>query len=263
MSDIVIRFIFFLGILFALIGAETIIPRKCRVHPRQGRWVTNGIITILNTAMLNIMNIGIPLLAIGAALDANIKGWGFFNQINLPSWIEIITAVIILDFIVWAQHFLSHRIPFMWRFHRMHHSDRDLDVTSGFRFHPIEIALSMIIKIVAVYILGPTAIAVITFEIILNGMAMFNHANLKLPKRLNEMLCKFLVTPDMHRIHHSIYREEHDTNYGFSLSIWDKIFGCYTSQPRDGHAKMKLGLEWQDNNPTKLGWSLWLPFRKL
>jgi sterol desaturase/sphingolipid hydroxylase (fatty acid hydroxylase superfamily) len=263
MSETSVRLSFFLGILAVLIVAEFLLPKKQRVHPRQGRWITNGILTVLNTITLNLMNITMPLLAIGAALDAGNKGWGLFNLTSLPSWLEILIAMVILDFVVWFQHLLSHKIPIMWRFHRMHHSDRDLDVTSAVRFHPIEIAFSMVVKIAVVYLLGPAAIAVIAFEIILNGMAMFNHANLGLPKWLDALLRPILVTPDMHRVHHSIYREEHDTNYGFALSIWDRMFGCYIAQPRDGHEDMKLGLQWQDDRPTKIGWSLWLPFRKL
>ena len=162
----------------------------------------------------------------------------------LCSWFKIIPIIIILDFVIWGQYFLSHKIPFMWRFHRMHHKDRDLDVTKAVRFHPFEIIFSMFIKITAIYLIGVSAVAVIIFEIILNGMAMFNHANLKISSKLEALLRKIVVTPDLHRIHHSIYIEEHNKNYGFSLSIWDKLFKCYLDQPRDGHKNMKLGLKW-------------------
>ena len=262
MSEATIRLSFFLGILAILIVAELYLPRKQRVHPRQGRWVTHGAITVLNTITLNLMNIAMPLLAVGAAMDAGTKGWGLFNLLNLPLWADIVLTVLIFDFVVWFQHLLSHRIPFLWRFHRVHHTDRDLDVTSAIRFHPVEIAYSMLLKIAVVYLLGPAAIAIIAFEIILNGTAMFNHANLRLSNGLDAVLRKILVTPDMHRVHHSIYRDEHDTNYGFAMSFWDRIFGTYTAHPRDGHDDMKLGLQWQDDRPTKLSWSLLLPFRK-
>ncbi len=262
MNEATIRLTFFLGILAVLIIAEFLLPRKQRVHPRQGRWITNGIMTVLNTLTMNVMSIAMPLLAVGAAIDADTKGWGLFNIIDLPLWLDIILTVLILDFVVWFQHLLSHKIPFLWRFHRVHHSDRDLDVTSAVRFHPIEIAYSMLLKIAVVYLLGPAAVAVVAFEIILNGTAMFNHANLKLSKSIDAILRKLLVTPDMHRVHHSIYRDEHDTNYGFALSIWDRIFGTYIAQPRDEHADMKLGLQWQDDRPTKIAWSLLLPFRR-
>ena len=263
MSDTILRLTFFLSILFILIIAEIFLPKKNRIHKRKDRWITNGLITLINTASVNIVHIAIPLIAIVAAIDVSNGKMGLFNIINFPIWIEIILTVIILDFIIWGQHLLSHKIPFVWRFHRMHHTDRDLDVTTAVRFHPFEIIFSMFIKITSIYILGASAIAVIIFEIMLNGMAMFNHANLRIPFRIENVLRKFIVTPDLHRIHHSIYIDEHNKNFGFSLSIWDKIFKCYLDQPRDGHKDMKLGLKWQNDKPTKLGWSLWIPFKKL
>ncbi|MDA9581927.1 sterol desaturase family protein [Amylibacter sp.] len=263
MSDTILRLTFFLSILIILIMAEILFPKKKRIHNRKDRWITNGLITLINTASVNIVHIAIPLIAIVAAIDVSNGKMGLFNIINFPIWIEIILTVIILDFIIWGQHLLSHKIPFVWRFHRMHHTDRDLDVTTAVRFHPFEIIFSMFIKITSIYILGASAIAVIIFEIMLNGMAMFNHANLRIPFRIENILRKFIVTPDLHRIHHSIYIDEHNKNFGFSLSIWDKIFKCYLDQPRDGHKDMKLGLKWQNDKPTKLGWSLWIPFKKL
>ena len=263
MSDTILRLTFFLSILIILIMAEILLPKKKRIHNRKDRWITNGLITLINTASVNIVHIAIPLIAIVAAVDVSNGKMGLFNIINFPIWIEIILTVIILDFIIWGQHLLSHKIPFVWRFHRMHHTDRDLDVTTAVRFHPFEIIFSMFIKITSIYILGASAIAVIIFEIMLNGMAMFNHANLRIPFRIENILRKFIVTPDLHRIHHSIYIDEHNKNFGFSLSIWDKIFKCYLDQPRDGHKDMKLGLKWQNDKPTKLGWSLWMPFKKL
>ena len=263
MSDTILRLTFFLSILIILIMAEILLPKKKRIHNRKDRWITNGLITLINTASVNIVHIAIPLIAIVAAVDVSNGKMGLFNIINFPIWIEIILTVIILDFIIWGQHLLSHKIPFVWRFHRMHHTDRDLDVTTAVRFHPFEIIFSMFIKITSIYVLGASAIAVIIFEIMLNGMAMFNHANLRIPFRIENILRKFIVTPDLHRIHHSIYIDEHNKNFGFSLSIWDKIFKCYLDQPRDGHKDMKLGLKWQNDKPTKLGWSLWIPFKKL
>ena len=263
MSDTILRLTFFLSILIILIMAEILFPKKKRIHNRKDRWITNGLITLINTASVNIVHIAIPLIAIVAAIDVSNGKMGLFNIINFPIWIEIILTVIILDFIIWGQHLLSHKIPFVWRFHRMHHTDRDLDVTTAVRFHPFEIIFSMFIKITSIYILGASAIAVIIFEIMLNGMAMFNHANLRIPFRIENILRKFIVTPDLHRIHHSIYIDEHNKNFGFSLSIWDKIFKCYLDQPRYGHKDMKLGLKWQNDKPTKLGWSLWIPFKKL
>ena len=170
--------------------------------------------------------------------------------------------IIILDFVIWAQHLITHKVPMLWRLHRVHHADVDMDVTTAIRFHPVEIALSMGLKIGVVYLLGPAAIAVILFEIILNGTAMFNHANIRLPLRLDALVRRILVTPDMHRVHHSVHRHEHDSNYGFSLSVWDRMFGTYIAQPAQGHDDMAVGLDWQDDRPARLGWSLRLPFAR-
>ena len=208
------------------------------------------------------MAFGLPLLAVGAAIDAEAQGWGLFNALALPYWVEVVVAILLLDLAIWTQHLVTHKVPLLWRLHRVHHADRDVDVTTAIRFHPVEIALSMLLKIGLVYLLGLPALAVILFEIILNGTAMFNHSNLKLPVGIEAVLRRFLVTPDMHRVHHSIHRDEHDSNYGFALSIWDRIFGTYIPQPRGGHDGMTTGLQWQDERPAKLGWSLWLPFRR-
>ena len=162
---------------------------------------------------------------------------------------------------IWLQHLITHKVPLFWRFHRMHHADRDMDVTTALRFHPVEILASMALKIALIYGLGPHAVAVVVFEILLNGTALFNHANLRLPGAVDRIVRLILVTPDMHRVHHSVLRAEHDSNYGFALSVWDRIFRTYRGQPAAGHSAMKVGLQWQDEKPAKLGWSLWLPFR--
>ncbi len=203
------------------------------------------------------------IVATGAALHAAGNGWGLFNMADLPVWLEITLAVIILDWAVWFQHLLTHKIPFLWRFHRVHHSDRDLDVSSAIRFHPVEIALSMLYKVALVYLLGAPVIAVIIFEVILNGAAMFNHANINLPKSLDRIIRTVVVTPDMHRIHHSDIRAEHDSNYGFSVSIWDHLFRTFTAEPKGGHEGMTVGLRWQDDETEKLVWALKLPADKL
>jgi sterol desaturase/sphingolipid hydroxylase (fatty acid hydroxylase superfamily) len=171
-------------------------------------------------------------------------------------------ALLILDFAIWLQHLVTHKVPFLWRFHRVHHADRDFDVTTALRFHPLEILASMVLKIGVIYLLGPQAIAVVLFEVILNGTAMFNHTNLRLPLWLDRAVRLVLVTPDMHRVHHSIHRHEHDSNYGFALSVWDRIFRTYRPKPEAGHEEMTVGLEWQDERPSRLGWALMLPFRK-
>lgn len=257
-----IRLSVFLG-LFALFAAlEAYAPRRTRSQPRATRWITNWAITVLNTVMLRALALGLPLLAVGAAVDAAANGWGLLNRVDWPVWIEIAGAVLFFDFAIWAQHLITHKVPLLWRLHRVHHADRDIDVTTAIRFHPVEIALSMLLKIGLVYLVGPAALAIILFEIILNGTAMFNHANLALPPRLDRMLRLILVTPDMHRVHHSTLRHEHDSNYGFALSIWDRLFRTYVAQPGAGHEGMEIGLEWRDDSPSKLGWSLALPFAR-
>ena len=255
-----IRLGVFLGLFLILALAETLLPRRVRVSSQPKRWATNWAIVILDTLTLRLLAIALPLLAVGAALDASARGWGLFNVLNWAGWLEVILAIVVLDFLIWAQHVITHRVPILWRLHRVHHADRDMDVTTAIRFHPIEIALSMLLKIGAVYVLGPAAIAVIIFEILLNGCAMFNHSNLALPKQVDAVLRLFLVTPDMHRVHHSDKRAEHDSNYGFSTSLWDRMFGTYIAQPGKGHDEMTIGLQWQDERPTKLTWSLALPF---
>ncbi len=250
-------------VLFAIFaGAEALAPRRPRNCHRSRRWLTNLSITVLNTVMLRALAIGFPLLAVGAAIDASQNGMGLFNNLNWPGWFEVILCVLILDFAIWLQHLITHKVPILWRLHRVHHADRDMDVTTAIRFHPIEIALSMILKIGLIYVLGPSALAVVLFEILLNGTALFNHSNLKLPLAVDAVLRRVLVTPDMHRVHHSVLRSEHDSNYGFALSDWDRLMGTYVAQPGCGHEQMNVGLEWQDDRPTRLGWSLSLPFQR-
>ncbi|MBL4806992.1 MAG: sterol desaturase family protein [Rhodobacteraceae bacterium] len=262
-NESLIRLSIFLGlfVLFALI--EAWIPRRTRVQTRTKRWFTNWGLSILNTGTISLMAMLLPFLAVGAAFDAASNGWGLFNQLSWPTWLEFVLAILILDWAIWFQHLITHKIPFLWRFHRVHHSDRDLDVTSAFRFHPVEIALSMVLKIGAVYLLGPAGLAVVVFEIILNGSAMFNHANIYLSKRVDRWLRLVIVTPDMHRVHHSDKRSEHDSNYGFSISLWDRLFRTYIAQPEDSHSGMTVGLRWQDDKPSNLVWTLKLPIDKL
>ena len=259
--EMTLRLSAFLG-LFALFAVwEQIAPRRQRALPRSDRWRTNWAIVILDTLTLRLMALLLPLLAVGAAVDAGRMGWGLFNRLDWPPWAEVLLAVVILDLALWVQHWITHRVPLFWRFHRVHHADRDMDVTTAIRFHPVEIAGSMLLKIGLVYVLGPSAIAVVLFEVLLNGTSLFNHANLALPARLERGLRRVLVTPDMHRIHHSVRRDEHDSNFGFALSVWDRIFGTYLAEPAAGHDGMTVGLDWQDDRPARLGWSLWLPFR--
>lgn len=262
-NETIIRLSVFFGlfVLFALI--EAWIPRRKRVQTRARRWTTNWGLSLLNTGTMWLIALLLPLLAVGAAVDASANGWGLFNATGWPVWVEVVLAILILDWAIWFQHLVVHKVPLLWRFHRVHHSDRDLDVTSGFRFHPVEIAFSMMVKIGVVYLIGPAAIAVVLFEIILNGAAMFNHANIYLPKKADRLIRLVLVTPDMHRVHHSDIRAEHDSNYGFSLSIWDRLFCTYVAQPAKGHDDMTVGLRWQGDEPGEIIWSLKLPLDKL
>ena len=260
--DLLWRLGVFLG-LFALFATlEALAPRRARSQQRSARWLTNLSIVVLDTLALRALAIALPLLAVGAAVDAGRMGWGLFNALDWPLWLEVVLAILILDLAIWAQHLVTHKVPILWRFHRVHHADRDFDVTTALRFHPVEILASMLLKIGLVYLLGPAALAVLLFEIILNGTAMFNHSNLRLPLWLDRAVRLILVTPDMHRVHHSIHRHEHDSNYGFALSVWDRIFRTYRPKPEAGHDLMTVGLEWQDERPSRLGWALMLPFRR-
>lgn len=261
-DGVLIRLGAFLGLFVVFATIEWFAPRRKLRMPRSRRWLTNLSVTVLNTLTLRAMAIGFPLLAVGAAIDAAQTGSGLLNALEWPAWVEVGLAILVLDFAIWAQHLITHKVPILWRLHRVHHADRDMDVTTAVRFHPIEIALSMALKIGMVYLLGPSALAVILFEIMLNGTALFNHSNIRLPLPIDAALRMFLVTPDMHRVHHSILRQEHDSNYGFALSIWDRLMGTYVAQPKAGHNDMTVGLQWQDDRPTRLVWSLALPFRR-
>jgi sterol desaturase/sphingolipid hydroxylase (fatty acid hydroxylase superfamily) len=204
-----------------------------------------------------------PLAAMGVAVFAAQNSWGLFNLLALPVWLEIIVAVMLLDMAIYWQHVATHKIPVLWRLHRVHHADRDIDASTGVRFHPIEIGVSMLYKCAVVLILGPAAVAVLLFEVLLNASALFNHANLRLPSAVDKLLRSFMVTPDMHRVHHSVILGETNSNYGFFLSWWDKLFNSYKTQPQAGHQRMTIGLnEYQTQAPKKLTWALLSPFTK-
>lgn len=252
----------FVGLFVLFAGFEMLAPRRLRALPVAGRWRTNWAFALIDTLALRILSLALPLLAVGAALDAGRLGWGLFNMLGWPTWLETCLTILAFDLALWVQHLITHKVPLFWRFHRVHHADRDMDVTTAIRFHPVEIAGSMLLKIGLVYLIGPSALAIILFEIILNGTALFNHANMALPDLLDRRLRLVLVTPDMHRVHHSVMRSEHDRNFGFALSVWDRLFRTYQPQPAAGHDAMKIGLEWQDDRPARLGWSLLLPFGK-
>lgn len=262
-SEPALRLGVFAGVFAIMALLELMLPRRPLVVSKGQRWFTNAAIIGIDGLLVRLMAaFVIPLAAVAASLYTEQHNIGLFNWISLPFWLEVVAAVMILDLAIWFQHLVSHKVPMLWLFHRMHHSDRDIDVTTALRFHPIEIGLSMLYKIVLVFILGPAPVAVVLFEVILNGSAMFNHANVKLPLWLDRIIRALFVTPDMHRIHHSIIQREHDTNYGFAMSIWDRMFGTYTDQPSKGHDAMTIGLAaYQHDGPSELLWSLKLPLQ--
>lgn len=255
-----LRLSVFAGILLVMITAESLWPRRARVQNRGVRWVTNAIMVVLGTLALRLL---FPIVAVGTALWASGSGWGLFNLTAFPLWLEIILAVILLDLAIYAQHVASHHIPIIWRFHKVHHTDRDLDASSALRFHPVEIAASMLYKMGIVLLLGPAAIAVIIFEIMLSAGAVFNHANVRLPLSLDQTLRRVIVTPDYHRVHHSTAEQETNSNYGFFLSVWDYVFGTYRAQPALGQEGMYVGLsEYQNDSPSHIRFALTLPFKR-
>lgn len=255
-----LRMSVFVSILLVMMTAETLLPRKARVQARPKRWTANLLLVVIDSLVLRLV---FPIVAVGVAAHAVTQGWGLLNLIALPQWLSIIAAIIILDMMIYWQHVISHRWAPLWALHKVHHSDRDIDVTTALRFHPVEIILSMAYKMALIMLLGAPVIAVIIFEIILNGCAMFNHANLRFPRSLDKALRLILVTPDMHRVHHSIIERETNSNYGFSTSLWDRLFNSYTDQPSKGHDDMVIGLqEHQGRGPDSLIWALLLPFKR-
>ncbi len=227
-------------ILFGLFAAaELAIPRRALVANKAKRWMSNLSLVAINTI---VMRFAAPLSLVALADFARSKDWGLFNNVDLPAWLVAVLAVIALDFVIYLQHVLFHALPMLWRLHRVHHADLDLDVTTGLRFHTLEILLSLGVKFVAVVSLGVPPIAVLVFEILLNGTSIFNHANIKLPTWLDRMLRLVVVTPDMHRIHHSVHAEESNTNFGFNLPWWDYLLGTYLAAPAQPHETMALGL---------------------
>jgi sterol desaturase/sphingolipid hydroxylase (fatty acid hydroxylase superfamily) len=257
-SEQQLRLGFFFGILAVMAVWEVAAPRRRLTTPKFLRWISNLGITFLNTAIIRWT---FPVLAIQAAVIAESRGWGVFNLTHMPVAVEGIISIIFLDFIIYIQHVLFHVLPLLWRMHKMHHYDLDIDVTTGSRFHPLEIAISMIIKLAVIFLIGAPAWSVLVFEILLNGMAMFNHANAYIPVGIDRVLRLFVVTPDMHRVHHSVIIKETNSNYGFNLPWWDRLFGTYRAQPEKGHAGMTIGLaNFRDPKKNTLPWMLVIPF---
>ncbi len=260
--ELAVRLAVFAAVFAVLAGLERLIPRRRPVQPTGRRWGANLALTVIDAAALRAVALAVPILAVAAAVDAGQQGLGLLNQVDWPLWLELGLAILLLDLAIWLQHLVTHKVPVLWRFHRVHHADRDFDVTTALRFHPVEIVASAGLKVGLVYLLGPSALAVLVFEILLNATAMFNHANLALPGGLDRAIRLVLVTPDMHRVHHSVRREEHDSNFGFALSVWDRLFGTYRPEPVEGQETMQVGLEWQDDRTMRLVWVLTLPFRR-
>ena len=257
MTEDQIRLSIFLGMLILMGAMEAFFPARDRLQSRTRRWSTNFGLVVIDTLTIRFL---FPVIAVGAALWAQGKGWGVLNISALPIWAEVLLAVMILDMMIYWQHVAFHKIPWLWRLHKIHHADRDLDASSGLRFHPVEIVISMAYKMVIVICLGAPVLAVIIFEILLNACAIFNHANVRLPKWIERPLRQIMVTPALHRIHHSVTPRETNSNYGFSVIWWDKIFRSYTDRP-DG--ELTLGLrEYQTDAPSGLWWSLSAPFRR-
>jgi sterol desaturase/sphingolipid hydroxylase (fatty acid hydroxylase superfamily) len=255
-----LRMSFFLGVFLIMGVCEVLSPRRRREIPRLFRWSNNLGIVVLDSVVVKLC---FPLLALGMAVIAGDRSWGLFNLIELPLWIAFVVSIILLDMAIYFQHVLFHRVPMLWRLHRAHHTDLEFDVTTGIRFHPIEIVMSMGIKLILVFVLGPPVIAVLIFEILLNASAMFNHSNFYIPVSLDRVLRRLIVTPDMHRVHHSVLQKETNSNYGFFLPWWDRLFGTYCDQPQEGHEGMQIGIEaYRKREDMRLDQLLVQPFRE-
>jgi sterol desaturase/sphingolipid hydroxylase (fatty acid hydroxylase superfamily) len=239
-NEPLIRVAFFLGILVAMAIWEVAAPRRRREIPRLIRWSNNLGVVVIDTILVRLT---FPVVAVGLAVTAEAQGWGLFNIFDVPFWLAFLLSVLALDLAIYLQHIMFHAVPALWRLHRMHHADLEFDVSTGLRFHPVEILLSMGIKLAVVAALGPPALAVLVFEVLLNATSMFNHSNIRIPAAIDRVLRLVVVTPDMHRVHHSIVPHETNSNFGFNLPWWDRLLGTYRPQPREGHESMTIGIE--------------------
>jgi sterol desaturase/sphingolipid hydroxylase (fatty acid hydroxylase superfamily) len=255
-----IRIGFFLTIFVAVALAEFAAPRRPLTAGRAARWRVNVAMTLIDAGLARFLS---PILPVGLALLAASRGWGALNHLSVPYWLSVLIGVMLLDLVIYLQHVMFHTLPLFWRFHGMHHTDLDIDVTSGLRFHPLEIYLSTLIKLAAVAVLGIPAPAVLVFEVLLNGTSMFNHGNIHLRDGVDRLVRLFVVTPDMHRVHHSVIIRELNSNFGFNFPWWDRIFGTYRPQPAMGHEGMTIGLaRFRDAEALTLSFLLLLPFRR-
>ena len=235
-----VRLVAFLGVLAAMALWEAAAPRRRREIPRVLRWGNNLAVVIFDTLLVRLT---FPIVAVGLAVMAQERGWGFFNAVSVPRWAAFVVSILALDLAIYLQHVMFHAVPALWRLHRMHHADLEFDVSTGVRFHPAEVLLSMAIKLAVVAALGPPATAVLAFEVLLNATSMFNHSNVRIPPAIDRLLRRVLVTPDMHRVHHSILPHETNSNFGFNLPWWDRLLGTYRAQPSRGHEGMTIGIE--------------------
>ncbi|MGI9385405.1 MAG: sterol desaturase family protein [Methyloligellaceae bacterium] len=255
-----IRLIGFFGIFALMALLELAAPRRAQSIKRARRWPSNLVIVVIDTLLVRLV---FPTTAVGFALFAEARGFGLLNALAAPAWLAVPIGVVALDLAIYLQHVLFHAVPALWRLHRMHHADLEFDVTTGARFHPVEILLSMAIKLGVIAALGPPAVAVLIFEVLLNATAMFNHSNVRLPLALDRVLRWVVVTPDMHRVHHSVVVRETNSNFGFNLPWWDRLFGTYRDQPAAGHAGMTIGIEqFRDPDELRLDRLLTQPFRE-
>ena len=255
-----VRLGFFFGALLVMAVWELAAPRRELRVAKGARWFANLGIVVLDTIVVRIL---FPTAAVGMALVASERGWGFLNQLNLAPAVSILLSVLVLDLVIYLQHVMFHAVPALWQLHMVHHADNDFDCTTGLRFHPVEIVLSMVIKLAAVTALGPPAVAVIVFEVVLNATAIFNHGNVRMPGAVDRVLRWIVVTPDMHRVHHSVKTFETNSNFGFNLPWWDRTLGTYRAQPEDGHWAMVVGLDqFQERKRQGLPWLLALPFTR-
>ncbi len=254
----VFRLGFFLAILILMAVWEGLAPRRQLQTSKTTRWFSNLGIVFIDTIALRLLA---SFSAIDAALFAEKAGWGLLNNVALFYWLKVIIGVVVLDLAIYLQHAMFHGLPILWRLHMMPHSDLDFDVTTGVRFHPIEILLSMGIKMIVVLLTGISALGVLIFEVLLNATSLFNHGNVRLAASIDRVLRLFVVTPEMHRVHHSVIIRETNSNFGFNLPWWDRLFGTYRDQPAAGHLEMAIGLsQFRDPKKLSLRWLLFLPF---
>jgi len=248
------------SVVFAAMALwELRLPKRTLTFGRRPRWPANLGIVALDSVLVRIL---FPTAAVGVALFCEARGWGLLPWLGIPHALAALLAVIVLDLAIYLQHALFHHVPMLWRLHRMHHADLDIDVTTGVRFHPIEIVLSMLIKFAVVAAAGAPALAVLIFEVLLNATSMFNHSNVRMPPTVDAVVRRLVVTPDMHRVHHSIIRAETDSNFGFNFPWWDRLFGTYRAQPREGHDAMTIGIDaFRDPTELRLDRMLLQPFR--